>query len=505
MKSGIFSTRIKYPGGFLLALCFMTGFMIDAWSQAPSFDTTRIYHAMAKARRGEPVTVAVIGGSITNGHAASTEDKRWANLVAGWWQANFPSSEVTLVNAGIGATGSDIGTFRVKKDVIEKDPDFVVVEFAVNDAGLDSDYVKKMMEGIVRQLLGDTSKTGVMLLLLKMEDGGTAQADHKVVADYYEIPWVSQVDLIGPALTADGLTLRDVYFDNPGVHPNDLGMQYIADFITEVLDSILHHLPADEALPEINLTLPPPLMTDVYATTYTFTPTTLIPDVNTGWETGLYQWTSDIPGSELAFTLDGNAVAIQYTKVFSTERGRIEAWVDDGPHKVIDAFFTETWGTKPCFELVAEDLPDGDHTLHIKILTENDPQSNGHFFPLMSVYKAGNITSAPPIAVPGTPVKTLTGNAVTLDGSSSNDPDGDTITEYKWSVEEFPAASTANIADDTLSVTFFTPDEAGYYKIGLVVTGGGAAKCYPALADTCCCHQCNSCSRCRCRYCSSNH
>ena len=64
-------------------------------------------------------------------------------MVADWWQTRFPSSAVTLVNAGIGATGSDIGTFRVKKDVIEKDPDFVVVEFAVNDAGLKQRYVRK--------------------------------------------------------------------------------------------------------------------------------------------------------------------------------------------------------------------------------------------------------------------------------------------------------------------------------------------------------------------------
>ncbi|OFY56120.1 MAG: hypothetical protein A2Y87_06165 [Bacteroidetes bacterium RBG_13_46_8] len=165
---------------------------------------------MAKARRGEPVTIGVIGGSITAGSLASTEDKCWANIVTNWWRTKFPSSAVSLINAGIGATGSDIGTFRIQKDIIQKDPDFVIVEFAVNDSGEDSLYVREMMEGVVWQLLADTSKTGVMLLLLKMENGGTAQADHKVVGNYYKIPWVSQADLIGPALAEDGLTLSQV-------------------------------------------------------------------------------------------------------------------------------------------------------------------------------------------------------------------------------------------------------------------------------------------------------
>ena len=34
-------------------------------------DTARIQHALAKARRGEAVTVGVIGGSITGGASAS--------------------------------------------------------------------------------------------------------------------------------------------------------------------------------------------------------------------------------------------------------------------------------------------------------------------------------------------------------------------------------------------------------------------------------------------------
>jgi lysophospholipase L1-like esterase len=458
--------RILFAGLFVSGIMNMVA---ASFSETP-FDTARIYNAMAKARRGEPVTIGVIGGSITAGSLASTEAKRWANIVTSWWRTRFPLSSVTLVNAGIGATGSDIGTFRIQKNILQKDPDFVIVEFAVNDAGEDSHYVQEMMEGVVRQLLTDTSKTGVMLLLLKMENGATAQADHKVVGDYYKIPWVSQADQIDSVVEKDGLTLSQVYGDTPnGVHPNDIGMQYIADFIIQRLDSIYAHLPADEALPEISMNLPEPLVSDVYAQTYTFTASTLIPSVNTGWSGKTSLWSADTPGAELVFRLDGNAIAVQYDKVFTNNRGRAEVWTDDGPHTVIDAFFTETWGTKPCFQLVAEGLSDGEHYLHIKILEDHDPLSNGNFVQILSVYKAGNITSAPPIAVPGNQKKALVNHAVLIDGTPSYDPDNDTITAFHWTMESAPAGSAASVEYSTSAVASFTPDLTGNYSIGLVV------------------------------------
>ncbi|OFY56119.1 MAG: hypothetical protein A2Y87_06160 [Bacteroidetes bacterium RBG_13_46_8] len=60
-------------------------------------------------------------------------------------------------------------------------------------------------------------------------------------------------------------------------------MQYIADFIMEMLDSIYAHLPADADLPEIDMTLPEPLVSDVFTRTYTFTAVTIVPSVNTDW------------------------------------------------------------------------------------------------------------------------------------------------------------------------------------------------------------------------------
>jgi hypothetical protein len=42
------------------------------------------------------------------------------------------------VNAGIGATDSDYGSLRAQRDVLSKNPDLVIIEFAVNDIGGDT-------------------------------------------------------------------------------------------------------------------------------------------------------------------------------------------------------------------------------------------------------------------------------------------------------------------------------------------------------------------------------
>jgi acyl-CoA thioesterase-1 len=163
----------KFPLSWMLFTYVFIGFNFISSNvniaAVSDYDTTRIFHAMAKARRGEDVTVAVIGGSITAGSLASGEDKRWANIMKEWWVSAFPESNVGFINAGIGGTGSDIGAHRIREDVLDYDPDFIVVEFSVNDS--EGEHAEKMMEGLIRQVLQSYSLPGVMMLLLKQQNG----------------------------------------------------------------------------------------------------------------------------------------------------------------------------------------------------------------------------------------------------------------------------------------------------------------------------------------------
>lgn len=76
---------------------------------------------------------------------------------------------------------------------------------------------------------------------------------------------------------------------------------------------------------------------------------------------------------------------------------------------------------------------------------------------------------AHPIANPGTGSSYPLGTTVTLDGSRSFDPDG-TIVEYRWSIVQKPAGSTAVPVDASAATTTFSPDESGTYRLQLEVT-----------------------------------
>ena len=76
-----------------------------------------------------------------------------------------------------------------------------------------------------------------------------------------------------------------------------------------------------------------------------------------------------------------------------------------------------------------------------------------------------------PIASAGTSQNVAIGDVVTLDGSGSSDADGDSLS-YSWSFSSLPSGSLA-VFDDTTSVSpSFTPDLAGSYVVGLIVSDG---------------------------------
>lgn len=77
----------------------------------------------------------------------------------------------------------------------------------------------------------------------------------------------------------------------------------------------------------------------------------------------------------------------------------------------------------------------------------------------------------PPVAVI-TPLQApvFVGSSVTLDGSSSTDPDGNPLS-YSWTLSNRPAGSQATLSGTTSTVPF-TPDVTGNYSVQLTVNDG---------------------------------
>lgn len=77
----------------------------------------------------------------------------------------------------------------------------------------------------------------------------------------------------------------------------------------------------------------------------------------------------------------------------------------------------------------------------------------------------------PPTANAGADVEEKVGNEVTLDGSASSDPDGDSLT-FTWSILSHPTGSSASLAGADTATPQFTPDVSGEYLVELSVSDG---------------------------------
>jgi chitinase len=74
------------------------------------------------------------------------------------------------------------------------------------------------------------------------------------------------------------------------------------------------------------------------------------------------------------------------------------------------------------------------------------------------------------------------GKLLTLDGSGSNDPDGDRIVSYTWTVLKAPTGSSAQLLGSNAVRPLLIPDVAGLYVLSLIVSDGNLSSS-PAIVS----------------------
>jgi hypothetical protein len=87
------------------------------------------------------------------------------------------------------------------------------------------------------------------------------------------------------------------------------------------------------------------------------------------------------------------------------------------------------------------------------------------------IVATGNL---PPVANAGPDQTVTAGQLVTLDGTSSSDPNGDPLT-YSWCLRGRPQGSSATLSGANTARPTFTPDVPGSYVLCLTVTDGQAS------------------------------
>lgn len=166
----------------------------------------------------EPLTVAFIGGSLTEGEidyegtSLADQSLKWANVVIRFLSGLFPLRPLKAVNAGLGGTGSAYGAARFARDVLSCEPDLIFIEFSCNDCPeRDADCEGRgrwerqvYLESMIRQCMEQTKVPAVVYMHVPVPSGEDAMRRFLLgcemkqeVLDHYGI---GTVDAIGDLL-----------------------------------------------------------------------------------------------------------------------------------------------------------------------------------------------------------------------------------------------------------------------------------------------------------------
>ena len=204
-------------------------------------NNARIKRVIEKARVGEDVTLAYIGGSITSGGNASPNSNCYAQTSAKKFAAVYGKNggeNVHFINAGMHGTPSDIGIVRYRRDILGRLPkgsdhaDILFIEFAVNDyqcATAGGGY-----EGLIRGALEDGSAV-VLVFSVFQTMNRVCEMDYSRYGEHYELPMVSIGNAIEKYAAVVGF---DDWFYSDGLHPNNDGHLLMADCIMRLMDKI---------------------------------------------------------------------------------------------------------------------------------------------------------------------------------------------------------------------------------------------------------------------------
>ena len=336
--------------------------------------------------------VAYFGGSITNMNGWRVESENWI-------KEKFPKAE--FVNASVGGTGAEYGWIRLKRDVIDKNPDLVFVEFAVNDSN--NTQTAKYMESIVRNLNKMAKPPAVIFVYTTVQNFNQnlyAIAEHERVAKAYGIPSISIHDYMQSRYHTE-LDFKTKWDDKTylpdSTHPNT-GAGSASEIYGQYVNSLMTSNAAKYFVkPKTNADVNKVAEGLDYVYNYQ--------DINQ---------TLDAVGEKTyTATFEGDLLLVEYGK--STQGGKFKVEIDNAvKDEGVDTYVASSL---PNSILSYTGLGEGSHTVSITVLDNANPASAGKKVSLRSMFTLGgevNLRFDSDKVQAGTPL------TVTCDGKVQN-------------------------------------------------------------------------------------
>lgn len=359
--------------------------LTDSWVSLGN--NYRLNKLIQRMQNGEHVTVATIGGSITEGAGASRYNECYAyRIFDGFRQQYGAACDVSFVNAGVGGTPSTFGWMRYQRDIVDrvKDddglPDLVVIEYSVNDGGEPTNH--KCVESMVKQILSQPNEPVVILLFAVFVSGYNLQTDFKPIGNAYDLMMVSIKD--GPFRQV-GTHWTDKGFFYDEYHPTTLGHAVMADCVLSAIGASLAQ-PVSET--DVDLTVKP-----AYGDSYMGIRTIYKHTVPEGVTLSVGGFSSDDTGGytnqpvgrvcgpnffhtrnsgnePLTFTATFKNLLIAYRTMNDASYGRAEVYIDGKRVRTLNGN-TGSWG-QSVTDLLYTSPEAAEHTVTIRMAEGNE-------------------------------------------------------------------------------------------------------------------------------------
>ncbi|MFZ2655941.1 MAG: SGNH/GDSL hydrolase family protein [Victivallales bacterium] len=193
-----------------------------------------------RAEKGERLTVAFLGGSLTWGARSSDPQKTSYRAIVGQnLKDKYPKAHFNFVDAAIGGSGAQLGAFRLQRDVLAYRPDLLFLDFTLNDsAHSTTPDTLAAHEAIIRRVISEADCPVIQMFFAAknfVTEGTTEKmkrrASHIDIAKAYNLPCGDAIVLMQEKYRKGKIVLDEIWppetFDN--THPCDKGYALYAE------------------------------------------------------------------------------------------------------------------------------------------------------------------------------------------------------------------------------------------------------------------------------------
>lgn len=214
--------------------------------EMPTFQPELLPRTIAKLRDGDPISITLLGDSISTGCNASAWGEgppfqpAFQELLVQHLRMNY-QTEVSLTNLSVGGTTAAWGVTMVDQ-VVDSKPDLVILAFGMNDsAGRPAADYARDIKTIIERLRSELPSTELILIATMVGNRDWPRLDQDLFPQYRDRlagmvePGIVLADMTG-VWTEMLRRKNDSDLSGNGVnHPNDFGHRVYAQVLSAIL------------------------------------------------------------------------------------------------------------------------------------------------------------------------------------------------------------------------------------------------------------------------------